>query len=364
MATLPVEIIDLRGQRESALHAAVKEANRIQGEISFTFLDSSYIDAMQLSVFSDTHCEHFFDTLSQRKLEWRGFHPFIVSFIDSPLHSDHLSNLFAMRRPEEGFSIITSSMVENLIIPKGKMAAYYLYELASQVLALISSGREFHKENRGCVFDLKIDKHDILTSMRGGALCDECRAWFLKNGEELSPSQLASVNRLLERCSELLKQEPRTKSAETVNPRVFVGSSVEGLDVARAVQSDLQYDYSVEIWNQNTVFGLGTATIEALEEAVNIYDYGVFVFTPDDKIEGKSGTTMVPRDNVILEAGLFIGKLSRHRTFIVSPRAIEIQLPSDLHGLTIASYDPNSPNIDAAIGPACRAIRTAIKKDG
>jgi predicted nucleotide-binding protein len=66
-------------------------------------------------------------------------------------------------------------------------------------------------------------------------------------------------------------------------PRIFIGSSTEGVPVACEVQALLQYEFEVEIWNQGTIFGLGTAALEALESAVLVYDFGIFVFTPDDE---------------------------------------------------------------------------------
>ena len=144
--------------------------------------------------------------------------------------------------------------------------------------------------------------------------------------------------------------------------RVFIGSSAkQGLYIARAVQYELRDDYSVEIWNQNTVFGLGTATIEALEDAVDIYNYGIFVFSPDDQVIKQGRETHIPRDNVIFELGLFIGKLSRFRAFVLTPRDVEVQLPSDLTGLTVAHYDHQAENYSVAVGPACTQIRQAIE---
>jgi predicted nucleotide-binding protein len=167
---------------------------------------------------------------------------------------------------------------------------------------------------------------------------------------------------MLGRCAELI--EKTNEPTRTSKPRVFVGSSVEGLEIARAIQSELQYDYSVEIWNQNTVFGLGTSTIEALEDAVRTYEYAIFVFTPDDLIQRRDKQNAVPRDNVIFEAGLLIGQLTRFRAFVVQPRGRNIQLPTDLSGLTTATYEPDATIIDAAIGPACRQIRLAIQNRG
>lgn len=37
------------------------------------------------------------------------------------------------------------------------------------------------------------------------------------------------------------------------------------MTVARAIQSALNYDGSIELWNQSDVFRLGSATLEALE---------------------------------------------------------------------------------------------------
>lgn len=358
MAKLPVEIIDLRENKTADLPLAIKEANRVQGDIVFTLLDSNFSDALKLYILSDTHAGTFFSDLAQKKAEWRGFHPFIICIIDSALHNDKWFNLFSNRRSEDGVGIVTSYSVEEIIIPKGKMSAYFLYELATNVLALIVSGKEYHQETRQCIYDFKEQKIGILDGIKTGRLCDECRIWFQQNGKNLSSTQFAAITNILARSAELLERIPGGDDQRRY--RVFIGSSSEGLDIARAIQSELQYDYSVEVWNQNTVFGLGTATIEALENAVDTYDYGIFVFTPDDKVVLRGQEHRIPRDNVIFELGLFIGRLTRYCAFAVQPRGVDIQLPTDLKGMTIATYDSQNPNVDAAVGPACRQIRTAI----
>jgi len=362
MAKLPLEVLDLRQTSTSDLRSAIDEANRVQDEFSFSLLDESYSKTMWLHVRSDTHTGELLDSLQNKKREWRGYHPFILCILDSPIHSDRWGNIFSSRRAEKGLAIVTSAEVEVVIVPTGKMASYFVYELAVHTLAFVVGGREHHHQVRGCVFDFNEDKKAIIDSMRAGSLCDECRTWFLENGQDLSDEQLSAFVALLQLCSRLLEEEPEVAQAD--KPRVFVASSVEGLNIARAIQSEFQYDYYVEIWNQSDVFGLGGTTIEALEKAVKTYQYGIFVFTPDDMIESRGSQAPVPRDNVIFEAGLFIGKLGRFRSFLVHPRNIQIQLPSDLLGVTTASYDGQSPSVDAAVGPACRKIRKAIEKTG
>ena len=117
-----------------------------------------------------------------------------------------------------------------------------------------------------------------------------------------------------------------------------------------------------EVWNEGTVLGLSSATLEALEQAVLQYAFGVFIFTSDDELHVRGKTKRVARDNVILEPGLFIGKLSRRRAFLIRPSNKTIELPSDLLGITTAEYDPEAANLTDALKPACKQIRIAIDR--
>ncbi|HEX2690048.1 MAG TPA: hypothetical protein VHN14_25705, partial [Kofleriaceae bacterium] len=61
--------------------------------------------------------------------------------------------------------------------------------------------------------------------------------------------------------------------------------------------------------------------------------------------------------------GLFMGALGRARTFIVHSRTNPPVLPSDLAGITPATYEDRD-NLDAALGPVCTKIRRAIESQG
>lgn len=146
------------------------------------------------------------------------------------------------------------------------------------------------------------------------------------------------------------------------HPSVFVGSSVEGLKIAKAIQRGLAYAADVEIWHQAT-FDLSKVTIEALEEKCRSADFGVFVLTPDDVKIKREKTTAAVRDNVIFELGLFSGTLGRSRCFLVHDQEQEIDLPSDLAGITPATFRLQaSGDFDASLGPVCSQIEKAMEK--
>src|SRR5262245_48391945 len=115
----------------------------------------------------------------------------------------------------------------------------------------------------------------------------------------------------------------------SIRPSVFVGSSTEGKDKAEALQRLLDESCEVEIWNQGS-FGLSHSNLESLVAASHKYDFAIFVLTPDDLIESRGQGASTPRDNVLFEAGLFMGAIRQDRTFLVYDRTQSLKLPSDL----------------------------------
>jgi tetratricopeptide (TPR) repeat protein len=144
--------------------------------------------------------------------------------------------------------------------------------------------------------------------------------------------------------------------------RIFIGSSVEGLSIAYAIQQNLMHDAETTVWDQG-VFELSGTTMESLTKALSGSDFGIFVFSPDDvlKIRGKESSSV--RDNVLFEMGLFIGRLGRDRVFFMLPESADIHIPSDLLGITPGRYDPNRSDrsMRAATGPVSHQIRLQIK---
>ena len=83
-----------------------------------------------------------------------------------------------------------------------------------------------------------------------------------------------------------------------VNPSLFIGSSTEGLDFARALRSSLDRDAEVSLWDEG-FFRLGSTFIDSLVNSISRFDFAVLLLTPDDLVSSRATEAFGPRDNVI-----------------------------------------------------------------
>lgn len=148
--------------------------------------------------------------------------------------------------------------------------------------------------------------------------------------------------------------------------RVFVGSSVEALPIAYAIQKNLRHQAEVTVWDQG-LFQLSRSSLQSLVAALENFDFGVFVFSPDDLLTIRGEDHRAVRDNVLFELGLFIGELGQTRCFILAPEGeADLRFPTDLLGVEPAIYESgrSDGNWQAATGPACTDIRRELQLQG
>jgi len=150
-----------------------------------------------------------------------------------------------------------------------------------------------------------------------------------------------------------------------MKPKIFIGSTVEGLELADAVQQNLEHVADTTIWNQG-IFSLSGNTLDDLLNSLNEYDYGIFIFKPDDKSTIREEEYNTIRDNVIFELGLYFGRLGRKKVFYLIPRNYpKLHLPTDLGGVTAGTYDyerlQRDGNTQAIVGSFCTEIKKSLK---
>ena len=76
-----------------------------------------------------------------------------------------------------------------------------------------------------------------------------------------------------------------------IKPTLFIGSSSEGLKVARAARQALESAAEVSIWDEGA-FPLGQTFIEALVHALRRFDFALMVLTPDDPLRAEGRTCL------------------------------------------------------------------------
>jgi len=142
-------------------------------------------------------------------------------------------------------------------------------------------------------------------------------------------------------------------------PRVFIGSSAEALNIAYALQANIEYDSEPTVWTQG-IFKPSQSTLSNLVQCLAQFDFAVFVFNVDDISIMRDQRVATVRDNVLFELGLFMGRVGVQRCFILKAReTTDLHLPTDLLGIEPLTFSAkrSDGNLQAALGPAAHTLR-------
>ncbi|MCC7291851.1 MAG: L-histidine N(alpha)-methyltransferase [Phycisphaerales bacterium] len=136
--------------------------------------------------------------------------------------------------------------------------------------------------------------------------------------------------------------------------RIFVGCASESKARAEEVATALESQGFVVMrwWNDPDAFPGGANTLARLIELSNECDGAAFVFGEDDDVtiiddSGAKLTQKAPRDNVILEYGIFVSKLGPLRTQYLVESGVKV--PSDLNGIQWCSAHDEIPKLVASL---------------
>ncbi len=152
----------------------------------------------------------------------------------------------------------------------------------------------------------------------------------------------------------------------TAEPEIETGATVAGVPGPPRPPNPPKWglhrttDIESVVWHQD-VFKPTSTAFNDLVESTKKYDYAVFCITADDELKYREQDVLAPRDNVIFEAGLFIGALGADRVFLVVSTASGAKVPTDLSGVNLVMWRPQtSANLRSALGPAIVEIKEAI----
>lgn len=118
--------------------------------------------------------------------------------------------------------------------------------------------------------------------------------------------------------------------------RIFIGSSTEGLPIAQRIKAYFEHDYECVLWNDD-LFRNNESFLETLLKSASLFDYGFLVFSADDVSTVRDKNFDTPRDNILFEFGLFLGRMGVDRAFIIAQE--ETKIPTDILGITLTKYN-------------------------
>lgn len=115
-------------------------------------------------------------------------------------------------------------------------------------------------------------------------------------------------------------------------PRLLIASSSEALPYAKALKKLLGPEIRAEVWDEN-LFEAGEYALESLERHGPEFDGALVIATGDDRVISRGKRSLAPRDNVILEFGLFVALFGRRRALLLVETSRSPKAPSDIAGL-------------------------------
>lgn len=126
-----------------------------------------------------------------------------------------------------------------------------------------------------------------------------------------------------------------------MRPRIFIGSSTEGLTVAQRIKTFFEPEYDCYIWNDG-IFQFNEGFLETLLKSASLFDFGFMVFAADDISKIRNQEYDTTRDNVLFEYGLFLGRVGIDRAYII--KEDKVKIPSDILGISLLTYSTHLVN--------------------
>ena len=275
-----------------------------------------------------------------------------------------LGNIDLAKELAEAVELISFEKGQNVIVQHAEDNDIYF--IIAGTLDVVVNGRKVGARGPGdCIGEMAA----IAAAQPRAATVTTCGYTILAKLSEANFSSIASrytelYRAIAQALSSRLLQRNSLIGVFREQIRVFIISSGEAVAVARIIQDALSRDFLVVPWTAG-VFKVTSYALQSLEDELEKCDFAIAIAHADDLTESRGKDWPSPRDNVIFELGLFMGRLNRQRAILMEPRDEKVKLPSDLAGITTIPYR-FIPGDDAAahMGPACNSLRDHINKLG
>lgn len=184
-----IEIVTTQKELIPYIKSAYEPLNKVQNEFKYSIAPERLLSKAGLFDKHHYHQDDVMKWMKEYKADAGGTRPFIILIIDKQLSSrkDPNSNLFGIHDAENGFACFTTySFDPSLRQFLFDMVRFCRYYIVRYTLSFVNPEVKTHRETRGCLFDFKNYKPDILKSLSTGKICDECHEQLItKYNEEI-----------------------------------------------------------------------------------------------------------------------------------------------------------------------------------
>ena len=124
--------------------------------------------------------------------------------------------------------------------------------------------------------------------------------------------------------------------------KIFIGSSTKHIHIAEEIALIIEKcEHKPILWTE--WFEPTDFTFNKILDLPNEVDGGIFILAPDDELNAEQEAIYVPRDNVLIEAGVLFGKLGAPCVELC--KVSKTKLASDWAGITNIKYEPEKQRI-------------------
>jgi len=205
MIKATIKVIQIGDSQKESLNEALKLSNSVQNEFNYELLENNLADEIRMHTFNRIYAPDYMDIIENKRATYNNdSYPYLIAITESDIDGKKLSNLFGSYRSEKGIAVMTVKNVPDIIIPSDRMTSYFLYYFAKYTLCFIYLKLKNHDDTRGCIFDRKIHKPDLILSMKARSICDNCRHEFLLGDAPISAGQLQSLDKIFSMSGKML----------------------------------------------------------------------------------------------------------------------------------------------------------------
>jgi len=196
---IPFDVFTLEKENISLIENSINFLNSCQNSFKYNLISFDKIDETYFpkpSIMSN----QVFDYANLLKEKLRGYHPYMIGVTNKYLYSEEILNLFGSAQKIEshytGKGAISLFDV-NEILKDIPLQTYIQYMITSGTTRVLANGPNAHFETKHCMFDMKMNKVDIIDEMKYGNFCLDCYRQIRRIVDDEQMDSLRTILRLI-----------------------------------------------------------------------------------------------------------------------------------------------------------------------